>query len=68
MFRVFASNGAGGISVVLETAEAAIRKQAEFRAEGFRTVSVFDAAGTVIGETELAAIAQTDAGSAVPWI
>jgi hypothetical protein len=29
---------------------------------------VLDAAGTVIGETELAAIAQTDAGSAVPWI
>ena len=68
MFRVFASNGAGGISVVLQTAEAAIRKQAEFRDEGFRMVLVRDAAGTVIGEAELAAIVQTDAGSAGSWI
>jgi len=64
----FCEQRGGGICVVLETAEAAIRKRAEFRDEGFRMVLVRDAAGTVIGEAELAAIVQTDAGSAGSWI
>lgn len=64
MFRVFASNGAGGVSVVLKTAQAAMQKISEFRDEGFQTVSVLDARGMTIEETELAAITQSDVGNA----
>jgi hypothetical protein len=34
VFRVFASNGSGGVSVVIDTIEAALGKVSEFRAEG----------------------------------
>jgi hypothetical protein len=47
-------------SVILETAEAAIRKIAEFRDQGFRFVSVLDAVGTTIEEGALTAMVQTD--------
>jgi hypothetical protein len=46
--------------VILETAEAAIRKIAEFRDQGFRFVSVLDAVGTTIEEGALTAMVQTD--------
>jgi hypothetical protein len=64
MFRVFARNGPGGISVILETAAVALRKFEEFREEGFLTVSVLDARGAVIEESELIAMAQAEEASA----
>jgi hypothetical protein len=60
MFRVFARNGAGGVSVVVATPAAALRKVEEFRDDGFRTVSVLEASGTTITETELTAMAQVE--------
>jgi hypothetical protein len=59
MFRIVASNGPGGVSVVTGTAEAALRKVTEFRAEGFRWVSVLDARGKTIEEIALCAMADT---------
>ncbi|MCA1457467.1 hypothetical protein I6F35_30465 [Bradyrhizobium sp. BRP22] len=64
MFRVFARNGAGGVSVILATAAAALRKAEEFRDDGFRTVSVLDASGATINETELIVIAQAESKGA----
>jgi hypothetical protein len=66
MFRVYASNGPGGISVVLDTAHAAIRKLAEFRDDGFLTVSVLDADGAPIGEAELTAMAKAEPRDGAP--
>ncbi|WP_454624063.1 hypothetical protein [Bradyrhizobium cenepequi] len=60
MYRVFARNGAGGVSVVLATAGAALRKVEEFRDDGFRSVSVLDASGATIKEAELTAMAQVE--------
>ncbi|MCA6112395.1 hypothetical protein [Bradyrhizobium cenepequi] len=60
MFRVFAKNGVGGVSVILATAGAALRKLEEFRDDGFRTLSVHDASGTTISEGELTAMAQAE--------
>jgi hypothetical protein len=48
MFRVFARNESGGISVIPEPAEAPTRKVAEFRDQGFQFVSVLDAVGATI--------------------
>jgi hypothetical protein len=58
MFRVLANNGPGGISVVTDTAAAALGKVAEFRIEGFQSVSVLDAFGKQIEEVALAAMAE----------
>jgi hypothetical protein len=66
MFRVFARNGAGGVSVIVATAGAALRKIEEFHGDGFHTVSVLDAAGLTINESELTAMAQTESKGAVP--
>ncbi|MBO4227429.1 hypothetical protein [Bradyrhizobium neotropicale] len=60
MFRVFARSGPGGVSVILATAAAALRKVEEFRDDGFRTVSVLDASGATINEAELTAMAQAE--------
>jgi hypothetical protein len=66
MFRVFARNGAGGVSVILGTAGAALRKVDEFRDDGFRTVSVLDGSGAAIREAELTAMAQAEGKGALP--
>jgi hypothetical protein len=64
MFRVFASNGAGGLSIVLDKAKAALQKLNEFRDEGFRIVSVLDLAGAPIEEAALMAIAEAEENNA----
>jgi hypothetical protein len=66
MFRVFARNGVGGVSVILVTAGAALRKVEEFRDDGFRTVSVLDGSGTTLNEAELTAMAQAESKGALP--
>jgi hypothetical protein len=64
MFRVFARNESGGISVILKTAEAALRKVQEFREAGFQFVSVLDAMGATIEEVTLAAMAKAEGRNA----
>jgi hypothetical protein len=62
VFRVFASNGSGGVSVVIDTIEAALGKVSEFRAEGFLCVSVLDAHGKTIEDAAISVM--TDGGIA----
>ncbi|TAI65776.1 hypothetical protein [Bradyrhizobium sp. Leo170] len=66
MFRVFARNGAGGVSVILATAASALGKVEEFRDDGFRMVSVLDGSGATISEAELTAMAQAEGEGALP--
>jgi hypothetical protein len=61
MFRVLASNGPGGVSVILESPAAAIRKVAEFRDAGFRSISVLNSMGATIEEAALAVMAKGEA-------
>jgi hypothetical protein len=56
MYQVQAKSGDGpaGISVIVETAEAALAKIAEFKEAGYATVGVLDAVGSAIEEAALA--------------